>query len=49
MTLLLLRPADFLGGSDGISSLWVPMLIVGHLIVITLLRQLKRDGLSLRA
>jgi hypothetical protein len=36
--------ADFMGGSYWIPSFWVPMLIVGHVIVITVLRQMKREG-----
>lgn len=38
--------ADFMGGAYWIPSFWVPMLIVGHIIVITVLRQMKRDGMS---
>jgi hypothetical protein len=43
------RAADFMGGSYWIPSFWVPMLIVGHIIVITVLRQMKRDGVSFQA
>jgi hypothetical protein len=42
----LYNAADFMGGSYWIPSFWVPMLIVGHIIVITVLRRMKRDGLS---
>ena len=40
----LYNAADFMGGAYWIASFWVPMLIVGHIIVITVLRQMKRDG-----
>jgi hypothetical protein len=43
------RAADFMGGSYWIPAFWVPMLIVGHIIVITVLRQMKRDGVSFSA
>jgi hypothetical protein len=43
------RAADFMGGSYWIPSFWVPMLIVGHIIIIAVLRQMKRDGVSLHA
>lgn len=42
----LYNAADFMGGSYWIPSFWVPMLIVGHIIVITVLRQMKRDGMN---
>lgn len=42
----LYNAADFMGGSYWIPSFWVPMLIVGHIIVITVLRQMKRDGVN---
>ncbi len=42
----LYNAADFMGGAYWIPSFWVPMLIVGHIIVITVLRQMKRDGVS---
>lgn len=45
----LYNAADFMGGSYWIPSFWVPMLIVGHIIVITVLRQMKRDGVSFSA
>ncbi|MBS7806788.1 hypothetical protein [Variovorax sp. PCZ-1] len=41
--------ADFMGGAYWIPSFWVPMLIVGHIIVITVLRQMKRDGVNFSA
>lgn len=40
------RAADFMGGSYWIPSFWVPMLIVGHIIIITVLRQMRRNGVS---
>jgi hypothetical protein len=43
------RAADFMGGSYWIPSFWVPMLIIAHVIIITVLRQMKRDGVSLQA
>jgi hypothetical protein len=43
------RAADFMGGAYWIPSFWVPMLIVGHIIIITVLRQMKRDGVSFQA
>lgn len=42
----LYNAADFMGGAYWIPSFWVPMLIVGHIIVITVLRRMKREGLS---
>ena len=45
----LYNAADFMGGAYWIPSFWVPMLIVGHIIVITVLRQMKRDGVSMSA
>jgi hypothetical protein len=45
----LYNAADFMGGAYWIPSFWVPMLIVGHIIVITVLRQMKRDGVSFSA
>jgi hypothetical protein len=41
--------ADFMGGAYWIPSFWVPMLIVGHVIIITVLRRMKREGLSFSA
>jgi hypothetical protein len=43
------RAADFMGGAYWIPSFWVPMLIVGHIVIITVLRQMKRDGVSFQA
>jgi hypothetical protein len=40
---------DFLGGAYWIPSFWVPMLIVGHIAIIDVLRLLKREKLSLSA
>jgi hypothetical protein len=37
------RAADHMGGSYWIPSFWVPMLIVGHWIVIVILLQMKRQ------
>lgn len=45
----LYNAADFMGGSYWIPSFWVPMLIVGHIIVITVLGQMKRDGVTFSA
>jgi hypothetical protein len=45
----LYNAADFMGGAYWIPAFWVPMLIVGHIIVITVLRQMKRDGVSFSA
>jgi hypothetical protein len=45
----LYNAADFMGGAYWIPAFWVPMLIVGHIIVITVLRQMKRDGVSFQA
>lgn len=45
----LYNAANFMGGSYWIPSFWVPMLIVGHIVIITVLRQIKRNGLSLHA
>ncbi len=42
----LYNAADFMGGSYWIPSFWVPMLIVGHVVVIRVLRTMKREGLS---
>ncbi len=42
----LYNAADFMGGAYWIPAFWVPMLIVGHIIIITVLRQMKRDGVS---
>jgi hypothetical protein len=41
------RAADFMGGSYWIPSFWVPLLIVGHIIIIDVLRHMKRDGVRL--
>jgi hypothetical protein len=35
---------DFLGGAYWIPSFWVPMLIVGHVVVLQVLRQMQRTG-----
>jgi hypothetical protein len=40
---------DFLGGAYWIPAFWVPMLIVGHIAIIDVLRLLKREKLSLHA
>jgi hypothetical protein len=40
---------DFLGGAYWIPAFWVPMLIVGHIAIIDVLRLLKREKLSLYA
>jgi hypothetical protein len=40
---------DFLGGAYWIPSFWVPMLIVGHIAIIDVLRLLKREKISLSA
>jgi hypothetical protein len=45
----LYHAADFMGGAYWIPSFWVPMLIVGHIIIITVLRQMKRDGVSFQS
>jgi hypothetical protein len=45
----LYNAADFMGGAYWIPSFWVPMLIVGHIIIIAVLRQMKRDGVRLHA
>jgi hypothetical protein len=37
---------DFLGGAYWIPSFWVPMLIVGHIAIIDVLRLVKREKLS---
>jgi hypothetical protein len=37
------RAADHMGGSYWIPSFWVPMLLVGHWIVIVVLRQMARQ------
>ena len=41
--------ANFMGGSYWIPSFWVPLLLVGHIVVITVLRQMKRDGVGFSA
>jgi hypothetical protein len=43
------RAGDFLGGAYWIPAFWVPMLIVGHIAIIDVLRLLKREKLSLHA
>jgi hypothetical protein len=40
---------DFLGGAYWIPAFWVPMLIVGHIAIIDVLRLLKQDKRSLLA
>jgi hypothetical protein len=40
---------DFLGGAYWIPAFWVPMLIVGHIAIIDVLRLLKQDKRSLVA
>lgn len=45
----LYNAANFMGGSYWIPSFWVPMLIVGHIVIIAVLRQIKRDGVDLQA
>lgn len=40
------RAADHMGGSYWIPSFWVPMLLVGHWIVIVILRQMKQQRLG---
>ncbi len=40
---------DFLGGAYWIPSFWVPMLIVGHIAIIDVLRMLKREKPSASA
>ena len=37
---------DFMGGAYWIPSFWVPMLIVGHVAVLQVLRQMQRTGAS---
>jgi hypothetical protein len=40
---------DFLGGAYWIPAFWVPMLLVGHVVIIDVLRMLKREKLSVSA
>jgi hypothetical protein len=40
---------DFLGGAYWIPSFWVPMLIVGHVAIIDVLRLVKQEKLQLQA
>lgn len=40
---------DFLGGAYWIPAFWVPLLIVGHVAIIDVLRRMQRDKLSLSA
>lgn len=37
------RAADHMGGAYWIPSLWVPLLLVGHWVVIVVLRQMRRQ------
>lgn len=39
--------ANFMGGAYWIPAFWVPVLIVGHFVIINVLRQMKREGLPL--
>jgi hypothetical protein len=39
---------DFLGGAYWIPSFWVPMLIVGHVAIIDVLRLVKQEKLQLQ-
>jgi hypothetical protein len=39
---------DFLGGAYWIPSFWVPMLIVGHIAIIDVLRLMRQKNLSLQ-
>ncbi len=41
--------ADFMGGAYWIPSFWVPMLMVGHFIIVTILLRMKRESLSFSA
>lgn len=43
------RAADHMGGSYWIPSFWVPMLIVGHWVVVVVLLQLRQQARSARA
>jgi hypothetical protein len=40
---------DFLGGAYWIPAFWVPLLMVGHIAIIDVLRLLRREKLSLSA
>jgi hypothetical protein len=40
---------DFLGGAYWIPSFWVPMLLVGHVAIIDVLRLVKHNKLQLQA
>ena len=43
------RAADHMGGSYWIPSFWVPMLIVGHWVVVVVLLRLRQQARSARA
>lgn len=40
----LFHAGDFMGGAYWIPSFWVPMLIMGHVVVVQVLRQMQRTG-----
>jgi hypothetical protein len=43
----LYNAADFMGGAYWIPSFWVPLLMVGHFVIIKVMLQIKREGVRI--